>query len=113
ILIRGIDLSVGALVALVGTASVWALTQGEAGFAVAVLTGLSVAAAFGLANGALSAVTRIPAFIVTLATMQIARGLAFRFNEAKPMAIPETQRAFLYLGNGKLFGFLPTPVAIM
>lgn len=113
ILIRGIDLSVGALVALVGSASVWMLTRGGGGFIGAVLVGVGVASLFGLFNGLLTAVSRIPAFIVTLATMQLARGLAYRFNEARPMAIPDSATAYLYLGGGKLFGFIPMPIAIM
>src|SRR5258707_10877925 len=62
ILIRGIDLSVGALVALVGSASVWTLTRGGGGFVGALAVGLSVASLFGLFNGMLTAVSRIPAF---------------------------------------------------
>ena len=113
IMIRGIDLSVGALLALVGTASVWTLTQGHGGFALALLAGLAVAAAFGLLNGALTALTRIPAFIVTLATMQVARGLALCFNHARPMSVPSNEGAYWFLGNGKLLEFFPMPVAIM
>ncbi len=112
ILIRGIDLSVGALCALVGTASVWVLTKSGTGFVAAALTGLAVAGLFGMANGALTAITRIPAFIVTLATMQIARGLALRFNEARPMAVPTSESAFIALGNGQFLG-LPIPVLVM
>src|ERR1043165_9646091 len=113
ILIRGIDLSVGALVALVGSASVWTLTRGGGGFIGALAAGLGVAAFFGLANGVLVAVSRIPAFIVTLATMQIARGLAYRFNNAQPMRIPSIETAYLYIGGGKLLGFIPMPIVIM
>lgn len=114
ILIRGIDLSVGALLALVGTTSVWTITAGGMpSFPAAVVAGLGVAAAMGLVNGILVARSRVPAFIVTLATMQLARGLAFRFNHAQPMSVPESQTTFVYLGNGKLFDFLPMPIVIM
>lgn len=111
ILIGGIDLSVGAVVALVGTVTVALLP--ECGCAVALLGGLAVAAAFGAMNGACAAKTRMPPFIITLATMLMARGVALRFNEGRPLAVPDSERLFLALGNARLFGVLPVPVLLM
>lgn len=111
ILIGGIDLSVGAVVALTGTVAV--ATLARSGLAAALFAGLGVAASFGALNGTCAARTRMPPFIITLATMLIARGLALRFNEGRPLAIPDTERAFLALGNARLFGFLPVPVLLM
>ncbi len=119
ILIGGIDLSVGALLALVGTTTVYLLTlrspeQASAVLLVgAVLGGLGVAAAFGAFNGLCAACTKMPPFIITLATMLIARGCALRFNQGKPMSIPDGQTMFLDLGNGRLFGTVPVPVVVM
>jgi ribose transport system permease protein len=111
----GIDLSVGALLALVGTTTVYFLTTGisASGFWLAVPAGLAVAALFGLANGICAARTPMPPFIITLATMLIARGAALRFNEGRPMHIPDSQELFLSLGNGRIFGVIPVPVVIM
>ena len=67
ILIGGIDLSVGAVVALVGTLTVWLLPQ--VGLAGAVAAGLAAAMAFGAINGVCAAWTAMPPFIITLATM--------------------------------------------
>jgi ribose transport system permease protein len=112
ILIGGIDLSVGALLALVGTTTVYLLgipdaqTQNLPWLATAVLAGLGVAAAFGAFNGLCAAKTRMPPFIITLATMLVARGCALRFNEGKPIGIPDRESLFLFLGNGRLFGDL-------
>ncbi len=111
ILIGGIDLSVGAVVALTGTVAVAMLAR--SGLAAALFAGLGVAASFGALNGICAARTRMPPFIITLATMLIARGLALRFNEGRPLAIPDTERTFLALGNARLFGFLPVPVLLM
>lgn len=119
ILIGGIDLSVGAVLALVGTTTVYLLTLTNdampplPGLAVSILAGLLVAAAFGLFNGLCAAKTRMPAFIITLATMQIARGGAYCFNQSRPIPIPDNQELFLQLGNGYLFGKLPVPVLVM
>ena len=75
----GIDLSVGAIVAL---SSVWATTLATQGIAndthwiVMMFTALLVGGACGLVNGALIAYGRVVAFIATLASLAAARGLA-------------------------------------
>ena len=56
ILIGGIDLSVGAVVALIGTLTVWLLPQ--AAWRRSVAAGLAAASAFGAVNGRLAARTR-------------------------------------------------------
>ncbi len=115
ILSGGIDLSVGALLALVGTSTVYFLTTGLTGLGLwlAVPAGLAVAALLGLMNGVCAARTPMPPFIITLATMLIARGAALRYNEGRPMHIPDSQAVFLALGNGRLFGVIPVPVVVM
>ena len=119
ILIGGIDLSVGALLALVGTTTVYVLTLGDsesqsAGWLmVAVLAGIGVAVVFGAFNGICAATTRMPPFIITLATMLVARGCALRYNEGRPMHIPDHETWLLNLGNGRLWGIIPVPVLIM
>ncbi|WP_432978232.1 ABC transporter permease [Dactylosporangium sp. CA-233914] len=71
----GIDLSVGAILAL---ASVWCTTVATQSYgpAVMVITALLVGAGAGLVNGVLIAYGRLVAFIATLAMMVSARGLA-------------------------------------
>src|SRR5271157_3785291 len=66
ILIGGIDLSVGAVVALIGTLTVWLLPRMGLGGAVA--TGLAAATVFGAVNGVCAARTAMPPIIITLAT---------------------------------------------
>ena len=120
ILIGGIDLSVGALLAFVGTTTVWGLmtagggpAQHFPGVLFAAGLGLGVATLLGLVNGVCAAKTKMPAFIITLATMLVARGAALRFNEGRPLHIPEAHTLFLGLGNGRLFGTVPVPVLVM
>lgn len=76
ILIGGIDLSVGSLLALstmvMGTLNV----NFGVPLPVAILGGVTAAAIGGLANGVLVVRLGMPAFVATLATMSIARGLA-------------------------------------
>jgi ribose transport system permease protein len=127
ILIGGIDLSVGALLALVGTTTVFVVTlappmgQDLSWTAYSMFLGLYVATAFGAFNGVLAARTRMPAFIITLGTMLIARGAALRFNQGRPMHIPDHERLLLGLGNLRLFRDsnipaifqVPVPVLVM
>jgi len=115
ILTGGIDLSVGALVAVVGTTTAYFLTTGATclGLLLALPAGIAVAVIFGLVNGTCAAKTKMPPFIITLATMLIARGAALRFNQGRPMSIPDSHTLFLALGNGRLFGKVPVPVLIM
>jgi len=119
ILIGGIDLSVGALLALVGTTTVYILTQGQSDaqsylwLTAAILGGLGVAAGFGIFNGICAAKTKMPPFIITLAMMLVARGFALRFNQGRPMHIPDHESIFLSLGNGRLFNIVPVPVILM
>ena len=114
ILIGGIDLSVGAVVALVGTVTTYAVlpTGWHLPISLAMLAGLGSALCFGLFHGTVAARTPIPPFIITLGTMLIARGFALRFNDGKPMRIPLDQHFFLSLGNEYLLK-IPVPVWLM
>ncbi len=82
----GIDLSVGALLAL---ASVWATTLQTQSYGpwVMVFTALAVGVVAGLVNGLLIAYGRLVPFIVTLAMLVSARGLAARIAENRTQIV--------------------------
>lgn len=82
----GIDLSVGALVAL---ASVWATTgQTQSyGFWFMILVALLVASVSGLINGIIIAYGRVVPFITTLAMLASARGLAERISNRQSQIV--------------------------
>jgi ribose transport system permease protein len=44
--------------------------------------------------------------------MLVARGAALRFNEGRPLPVPDGEKLFLALGNGRLFGLIPVPVLL-
>lgn len=71
----GIDLSVGSVIALSSVATALMIRSGF-GSGAACLVGCVVGLAIGCINGFLVASARLPAFIATLGTMGIARGLA-------------------------------------
>ena len=77
ILVRGIDLSVGAIVALAGMVVLdLSLIFGVPGY-VAIPLALLTATAAGAVNGALVVFLRLPPFIATLATLATYRGLVY------------------------------------
>jgi simple sugar transport system permease protein len=77
ILSGGIDLSVGSVVALTGVAIGWAVERKGIHPAVAIPIALAFGASFGAGMGVLIHFFRLPAFLVTLAGMFLARGLGF------------------------------------
>ncbi|MFD3759153.1 ABC transporter permease [Streptomyces sp. NPDC058622] len=82
----GIDLSVGAIVAL---ASVWATTVAtqEYGFAGILFTAVAVGVGCGLVNGVLVAYGGMVPFIATLAMFASARGLALQLTDGKTQIV--------------------------
>ncbi|NOV01149.1 ABC transporter permease [Paenibacillus planticolens] len=76
ILIGGIDLSVGAILGLTATAAADLMMNRSMGMLETIVIVLALGAAFGAFNGIVSTKLGIQAFIVTLASMSIARGLA-------------------------------------
>jgi ribose/xylose/arabinose/galactoside ABC-type transport system permease subunit len=113
ILTGGIDLSVGSLVAVAGVA---AASLADRGLSVALLAGVSVATALGLVNGLVIARARIQPFIVTLAMMIAARGLALVYTGEKTLSVPAGAQTFRELGRGRvdLGAFaVPYPVLIL
>jgi ribose transport system permease protein len=85
ILTAGIDLSVGSVVGLAGMvcASVMA---GGGSIAAGTIAGAAVGFATGMLNGAAVTLLRVPAFVVTLATMLIVRGAAFKLTDARTIS---------------------------
>ncbi len=110
ILIGGIDLSVGSVVALAGVAagllqvnaelSQWTGMGGVGATLISVLAAVAVGVSCGLFNGYLITRHRIAPFIITLGMMVIARGFALIF--ANGAAIAPLGDAFNILGQGYL-----------
>jgi ribose transport system permease protein len=101
----GIDLSVGAIVAL---ASVWATTlstqtmAADTHWIVMVFVALAVGAVCGLVNGVLIAYGRIAPFVATLAMLASARGLAEIISDRKTQIV--TNRDFVAFFGDSVLG---------
>ncbi|CAM5351026.1 ABC transporter [Streptomyces spiroverticillatus] len=102
----GIDLSVGAIVAL---ASVWATTVAtqEYGFAGILFTAVLVGTACGLVNGVLIAYGRLVPFIATLAMLAAARGLALQITEGRTQMVTVNSVLDLGLPDAYVLGIPP------
>ena len=109
ILTGGIDLSVGAVMALSMTLTASALLA-ELPMPLAIAIGLATGAACGAINGLFIAYGRLPAIIVTLAMMEIPRGLALLKTGGYPQSGLPSE--FSWIGQGNLFG-LQTPIVVM
>ncbi len=74
---------------------------------IAIIIGLLAGAACGAFNGFFVAVVKVPAFIATMAMLNIARGIAYLMTNAEPIRC--TDKVFTNLGTGRI-GIVPLPV---
>ncbi|BCV24592.1 ABC transporter permease [Gelria sp. Kuro-4] len=101
----GIDLSVGSIVGLAGMLAVMLQPQGllvSTGVALVIGVTLGFLNGVGVANG-------IVPFIMTLATMTAARGIAFMVSDGRP--VMGVSDAYAWIGEGQLVG-IPVPVVV-
>ena len=112
ILTGGIDLSVGAVVALSGCVAAWMFTHGY-GAAVAIPAVILVGTVIGLVVGVMVHVFEIQPFIATLAAMFLARGLCYI---VAPESIPITDPTIVALARtrwGTDDGLVITPSGVI
>ncbi len=117
IITGGIELSVGSLIALSSCIAVWFIRRygGATDATAAAMIGYSALAivicgGMGLFTGAMVTLFSIPPFIVTLATMMVASGLAYIISSG--YTIYEIPDSYTYLGRGTLFWGIPISVCI-
>lgn len=105
---KGIDLSVGAVMAIAG-ATAASLVVDEHHWSTAVVGALAVGGLCGLWNGFLVAVLRIQPIVATLVLMVAGRGIAQLITEGTILTFLDP--GLIHLGAGTTIGF-PTPVVI-
>ncbi|MBW3165116.1 ribose ABC transporter permease [Ferrimonas balearica] len=113
ILTAGIDLSVGAVLALCGALGA-SMVGLELPLAVTLVATLLFGLFLGSLNGLLVAKGKVQAFIATLVTMTAIRGLTMVYTDGRPIStgFTDASDAFAFLGTGYLFG-VPMPVWLM
>ena len=110
IILGGINLSVGSVIAISGVIAAGCVSRYNMSIPVSFLIGVGLGLVFGLFNGFIISKTTIPPFIVTLATMNIARGLAGVYTGGSPVRV--VSKEWQWLGAGYFAG-IPVPVIIM
>lgn len=113
ILIGGIDLSIGSVLAFTAAVGATMLVRGWPLFPVLLLV-LLLGTAMGLLNGVLVSFGKLQPFIATLATMSLWRGFTLVLTQARPISVREAPafEAFRAIGSGTFLG-IPVPVWIM
>jgi len=117
ILTRGIDLSVGSVVALAGvvsaafatTSSIASIAGGPYPAVIALVIGVGVGMAAGAVSGVLVARYNVPSFVATLGMLSAARGLTLLAAGGRP--IPALTDGYRWIGTGDVAG-VPMPVVI-
>ena len=112
-----IDLSLGRVYSLSGMVCGFGMTHGL-GVWPSMGMGLLCGLAIGLFNGLVSTYGRIPSFITTLGTMNIATGLALILTNGLSIhlttydVLDKALPLFFFLGGGRLFGLVPMQVVL-
>jgi ribose/xylose/arabinose/galactoside ABC-type transport system permease subunit len=110
ILTRGIDLSVGSILAFSGVVTASLVQGGTYPEWIAIAAGLLAGLILGWVNGFVVAKWYVAPFIVTLGMMSAARGLTFVYSDGRP--IPGLSKSFKWIGGGTWIG-VPVPVWIL
>jgi len=105
----GIDLSLGSVLGLSGVVGALSMNVLNFPWPIGVLVCLATGAACGALNGLLNARAGIPAFIVTLGMLGVARGLGLVLTNGLP--VYGLDPVVVYLGQGRPGG-IPTPVIV-
>lgn len=117
ILTRGIDLSVGSVVALAGIVAASLATTSSTAMVIggpypaflAIAVGLMIGMSSGLVSGIVVSRFSVPAFVATLGMLSAARGLTLLYADGRP--VPALTPAFRWIGTGDILG-VPMPVVI-
>ncbi len=111
IITKGIDLSVGSIIALTGCVSALLIVNHQIAWPIAILATLVIGVLVGGLNGFLITKFNVVPFIATLGTMNIIRGLAFILTNGQAIYVPND--VITFIGTGKIFGLIPVPAIIM
>lgn len=113
ILIAGIDLSVGSVLALSGAVAASLISKDISVYIVVPLI-LCFGAGLGLVNGALVAFGKVQAFMATLIMMLMLRGLTMIYTNGRPITTGFSDNADIFssIGTGFIWG-IPVPVWLM
>ncbi|KAA9010036.1 ABC transporter permease [Histidinibacterium aquaticum] len=105
----GIDLSVGSLLAFAGVVGAFSVAALGLPWWVAIFAALAAGTFAGWINGLVITYGHVPAFVVTLGMMGVARGVALLITDGQAIyGLPEP---LIWLGQGRPFG-IPVPAIV-
>lgn len=110
IMTGGIDLSVGSFMSLCGCLCTVLIAWADFPVWSAVTLSLLLGAIYGCANGLIITKLKMPPFIVTLAALNILRGVSYLITNGRPVILPDDR--FQGFGGG-FWGAIPRPVYYM
>jgi simple sugar transport system permease protein len=105
----GVDLSVGAVMAIAGAVAAQLINRAGVPFPVVIGSALIVSLAAGCWNGLLVGILKVQPIVATLVLMVAGRGVAQLITDGQIVTF--TDERLTYIGNGSLFG-LPFPVLL-
>ncbi len=103
----GVDLSVGAVMAIAGAVAAQLINKAEVPFPMVIAAALAISVAAGTWNGILVGFLKVQPIVATLILMVAGRGVAQLITDGQ--IITFTDERLTYVGNGSLLGF-PFPV---
>src|SRR5436190_7815145 len=106
----GVDLSVGAVIAIAGSVAAQLLVQAHLGLVAAILVTLGVCLALGLWNGALVAWCGVQPIVATLVLMVAGRGVAQLLTDGQIITVENA--GFTFIAGGYFLG-LPFPATLV
>ncbi|HXT39904.1 MAG TPA: ABC transporter permease [Candidatus Angelobacter sp.] len=106
----GVDLSVGAIMAIAGSVAAKLLTQDHAGLSAAIVATLGVCFLLGAWNGALVARFGVQPIVATLILMVAGRGIAQLLTDGQIITVENPE--FTFIAGGHFLG-LPVPFVIV
>jgi ribose transport system permease protein len=111
ILLGGIDLSVGSILAVSSVLAAMTMTGGHNGVLAAAVA-IAAGAVMGSLNGVVIAKGNVAPFIATLGMMTLLRGVALVFANGSPIS-GFSSEFFALLGGGYVGRLIPVPVVLM
>lgn len=111
IILGHIDLSVGAIVAMSGTLTVGFIVNQGLPMGLSIFLGLLFGVLAGFISGGIVACFRVPAFIITMAMMNVCKGIPRVYSGGQSTRINDD--FFAAIGTGYLFNTIPLPVVYM
>lgn len=107
----GCDLSIGYQMSVAAVLITKYLSNGVLSVPVAIILGILLCMLLGAFNGVMSLVLKSHTMIVTLGTMAIFQGISYLISNSK--TFHNLPKSYMYIGQGRLFGWLPLNVVIM